>query len=151
MIYLKYSVTERCTMAARRRARRQAKREQAGMGQGMSSKAMRKAMNQMNVEDLKGVEEVIIRMKDKEIVLTDSEVQSMHMQGQEIYTITVGKSTVRKRQGEQPNEEVKQDIEVNENDIKLVMEQSKCDYDTAKQALIDSGGDLASAIMKVVS
>ena len=138
-------------MAARRKARRQARREQAGMGQGMSSKSMRKAMGQMNVEDIKGVEEIIIRMKDKEIVLTESEVQTMDMQGQEIYTITVGKSTTRKRTGNTETEEELPDFEVSENDIKLVMEQTKCDHDTAKKALQQTRGDLASAIMKIVS
>lgn len=139
-------------MAARRKARRQARRQQAGMGQGMSSKSMRKAMGQMNVEDIKGVEEIIIRMKDKEIVLTESEVQTMDMQGQEIYTITVGKSTTRKRTGStEETEEELPDIEISENDIKLVMEQTKCDHDTAKKALQQTRGDLASAIMQIVS
>ena len=139
-------------MAARRKARRQARREQAGMGQGMSNKSMRKAMGQMNVEDIKGVEEIIIRMKDNEIVLTESEVQTMDMQGQEIYTITVGKSTTRKRTGSaEETEEELLDVEVSENDIKLIMEQTKCDHGTAKKALQQSRGDLASAIMQIVS
>lgn len=105
---------------------------------GMNPKQMQKLMKQLGIkmEELEGVKEVIIRFENKEIVITNPTVTSIVAMGEKSYQI-VGK------------EEVKEVLNIPEEDIKLVMEQTGTDYETAKKALEETKGDLAEAILKL--
>ena len=55
---------------------------------GMNAKQMKKMERQMkkmgmDIKDLKGVKEVIIRLEDKELVIPNAEVSLMNVMGQE--------------------------------------------------------------------
>ena len=55
---------------------------------GMNAKQMKKMERQMkkmgmDMKDLKGVKEVIIRLEDKELVIPNAEVSLMNVMGQE--------------------------------------------------------------------
>ncbi|AFL95452.1 nascent polypeptide-associated complex protein [Thermococcus cleftensis] len=106
---------------------------------GMNPRQMKKLMRQMGIkmEELEGVEEVIIRLENKEIILKDPVITIITAQGEKSYQIVPGK------------EEVRAVVRVSEDDIKLVMEQAGVDYDTAKKALEEAEGDLAEAIIKL--
>ncbi|AEK73528.1 nascent polypeptide-associated complex protein [Thermococcus sp. 4557] len=106
---------------------------------GMNPRQMKKLMRQMGIkmEELDGVEEVIIRMENKEIVLKEPVITIITAQGEKSYQIVPG------------SEEVRAIVKVSEEDVQLVMEQTGVDYETAKKALEEANGDLAEAILKL--
>ncbi len=110
-------------------------------GRGMNPKKLKQMMKQMgiNVDELADVEQVIIRMPDREIIFNDANVSIMNAQGVDTYQI-VGTP-----------EEVARELQIPEDDIRLVMEQANVSEDAAKQALKDTKGDLAEAIMALSS
>ncbi|ASJ10518.1 nascent polypeptide-associated complex protein [Thermococcus sp. P6] len=106
---------------------------------GMNPRQMKKLMRQMGIkmEELEGVREVVIRLENREIILRDPAVTVITAQGEKSYQIVPG------------SEEVRQTLNISEEDIKLVMEQAGVDYDTARKALEETKGDLAEAILKL--
>ncbi|MBP1911416.1 nascent polypeptide-associated complex subunit alpha [Thermococcus stetteri] len=106
---------------------------------GMNPKQLKKMMKQLGIkmEELEDVEEVVIRLRGRELVLKDPAVTVITAQGEKTYQIIPG------------SEEVREVLEVSEEDVKLVMEQAGVDYDTAKKALEEAKGDLAEAILKL--
>ena len=106
---------------------------------GMNPRQMKKLMKQMGIkmEELEGVEEVVIRMEGREIVLKDPAITVITAQGEKSYQIVPG------------SEEFREVLEISEEDIKLVMDQAGVDYDAAKKALEEARGDLAEAILKL--
>ena len=106
---------------------------------GMNPRQMKKLMRQMGIkmEELEGVREVVIRMENKEIVLKEPAITIITAQGEKSYQIVPG------------SEEVRAIVNVSEDDIKLVMEQTGADYEAARKALIEADGDLAEAILKL--
>ena len=67
----------------------------------------------------------------------DAEVTVMESQGQKSYQI-VGEPVINERTHDQINE-----------DIKLIMDQTNCTEDEARNALKESNGDIAEAILKL--
>ena len=61
----------------------------AGMRGGIDPRQMKKAMKSMGItnESIPGVTEVIIRTKDKEIVITNATVNVMTMKGQKSFQV----------------------------------------------------------------
>ena len=80
-------------------------------------------------------EEVIIRTKDKEIVISNPEITAIEMKGEKSYQI-VGPSE------ERPREKFSKD------DIKMVIDQTGSSEEDVKKALEETG-DIAEAIMKL--
>ncbi|WP_297498973.1 nascent polypeptide-associated complex protein [Thermococcus sp.] len=106
---------------------------------GMNPRQMKRLMRQMGIkmEELEGVEEVLIRFEDREIVLKEPAVTVMVVQGEKSYQIVPG------------NEEVRKILKIPEEDIQLVMEQAGVDRETALTALEETKGDIAEAILKL--
>lgn len=100
----------------------------------------------MQSEDIEGVTEVIVRTATEEIVLKDPEVTVMNM-GQEIWSV-VPQSVERRGLQEVPIE-IDPNMEVKDSDIQLVKNTAGCSEEEAKQAIINSGGDIAKAIMSL--
>ena len=116
---------------------------------GVNPRQMKQAMKRLGIttEELKDVEEVIIRTKSKEYVLTDAAVTLMDMQGQKTFQV-MGEAVIRDRQ-EGPAKPAEPPIP--EEDIELVMGQTGCDRERAIKALKDSGGQPAEAILSIMS
>lgn len=117
-------------------------------GGRMSPKQMKAMMKRMGIdqEELPDVEEVIIRMRRKELVFKDVAVSAVTVQGQKTYQV-VGTPQERERKAaEAPREEG-----VSAEDIKLVMDQTGCTAAEAKKALEETDGALAEAILKIMS
>ena len=118
---------------------------------GVNPRQMKQAMKRLGIstEELKGVEEVIIRTKSKEYVLTDAAVTLMDMQGQKTFQV-VGEAVIRDRQEisapAQPAEP-----SVPEEDVQLVMGQTGCDRERAVKALKASAGWPPEAILSIMS
>ena len=105
----------------------------------IDKRQMERAMRQMGVkmQELEGVQEVVIKLRDKEIVIPGAQVTLTEMSGQRSYQV-VGQEIERKPQ-----------FEPSEDDIKLVMEQAGASREVAVNALKETRGDLAEAILKL--
>jgi nascent polypeptide-associated complex subunit alpha len=101
----------------------------------VNPRQMKKMMRQlgMEMEELEA-EEVVIKLRDGEIVIRDPHVNVVKAQNQKTYQITGG-------------EVMKQEIP--EDDVKLVASQAGVGEDAALKALEDADGDLAKAIMRL--
>ncbi len=106
---------------------------------GFDSGQMRKMMKQMGIEmnELSDVEEVIIKQSDKELIFPNAQVQVIEAEGQKTYQI-IGKA-----------EERETEAELEEEDIEMVMEEANVDKETATEALEDTDGDIAQAIVNL--
>lgn len=102
----------------------------------INPKMMKQAMKQMGIKEevLDGVEEVIIRFSDKELVIKPAQVSKVHAMGNDSWQVQ-GDATERKVNAFSPE------------DVKTVMNQAGCDEDKAKEALTAADGDLAIAIL----
>lgn len=105
----------------------------------IDKRQMERMMKQMGIKtkELENVHEVVIKLADREIVIPNAQVTLTEMPGQRTYQV-IGEEIERKPE-----------LEVRDEDIKLVMEQAGVDRGAALQALKDSGGDLAQAILKL--
>src|SRR4030067_1459721 len=110
-----------------------------GLGKGINPRKMASMMKQMGIDinEVENVEEVIIRTPEKDIIFKDAEVSIMDARGTKTYQV-VGTP-----------HEVPREVKIPEDDIKLVMEQTKSNDADAKNALIETKGDIAAAIMKL--
>lgn len=123
---------------------------------GMSPKQMARMMKKMGIEqkDLEGVKEVIIRFADKEWVISNPQVTAIKQSGAETYQVG-GSKTERAISGAaSPASDTKEEIaapeiEIPMEDAALVAGQTGVDIETAKQALKETEGDLAAAILKL--
>jgi nascent polypeptide-associated complex subunit alpha len=107
---------------------------------GMDPRMVKQAMKKMGMqqEEIEATE-VIIKTPDKEIVIANPSVMKVKMMGEESWQIT----------GEAEERELDSSPEINEDDIKTVMEQTGADEDKAKAAIEKNDGDLAAAIMEL--
>ena len=111
---------------------------------GMNPKKMKQMERQMKkmgmkMDDVEAVEEVIIRCRDKDIIISPAEVNIMNVMGSDTYQIT----------GNVREEEKEIVLEINDEDIELVANQVGVSKEVAEDALKEANGDLAEAIMKL--
>jgi nascent polypeptide-associated complex subunit alpha len=110
----------------------------------------------MTTEPIDGVEEVIIRTKDKEHVFVAPEVTILQVQGVKTYQV-VGEPEVRARGAGTPGSTSTSPAAPvapagpPEEDVRLVMEQANVDHDTALEALSATDGQPAEAILRLLS
>ncbi len=106
----------------------------------MNPRQMRQAMKRMGIQqqDLEATE-VIIRTAEKEIVIANPQVAKINMMGQETYQVV----------GEAEERNIAKEPEINEEDIKTVMEQTGADEAKAKETIEKHQGDLAAAIIEL--
>lgn len=103
---------------------------------GFNKKQLEHAMKQMGVkqENIEA-EKVIIKTRDKNLIIENPEVTKINMMGQESLQIT-GKI-------------IEEDLEkFNKDDVKTVMEQTGCSEKEAIEALEETE-DIAEAIIKL--
>ena len=120
---------------------------------GMSPKQMARMMKKMGIsqEDLKGVKEVIIRFADKEWAIANAQVAVIKQAGSESYQVSGAKIERALTTGEPVEGDIEKEpeIEIPIEDAALVAGQTGVDIETATQALKDTQGDLAAAILKL--
>ncbi len=104
---------------------------------GINPKMMKKAMKQMGMkqEDL-DAEEVIIKLKDKELIIRDPQVAKVEVMGQETFQVS---GSIEERSLEKFKEE----------DVETVKNQANCSEEEAKKALEETNGNIAEAIIKL--
>jgi nascent polypeptide-associated complex subunit alpha len=113
-------------------------------GAGMNPKQlkqMQRSMKQMGMDlkDVKGVTEVIIKFKNKELVINNPKVNLMNFMGQDTYQIS----------GKVKEQKIEAELEIPDDDIDLVATQTGVTQEEAKKALEETNGDLAEAILRL--
>ena len=105
---------------------------------GVNPKQMKQMMKQLGIQqqDIEA-SEVIIRCPDKEIVIRNPQVAKVNMMGQKTWQVV----------GEEEERSLDTKPEINEDDVKTVMEQTGCSEEKARAAIERSNGDLAQAIL----
>ncbi|MEK6964475.1 MAG: nascent polypeptide-associated complex protein [Nanoarchaeota archaeon] len=105
---------------------------------GVNPRQMKQMMKQMGIQqqEIEAIE-VIIRCADKEIVITNPQVSKVNMMGQKTWQVV----------GEEQERSLNTKPDINEEDVKTVMEQSGCTEEKAKVAIEEANGDLATAIL----
>lgn len=107
---------------------------------GMNPRDVQKAMKKLGIkqEEIEATK-VIIKTNDKEIVINNPQVSKVNMMGQETFQIV----------GQPEEHPISSEPEINEDDIKTVMEQTSATEEQAKDAIEKNEGDLAKAIMEL--
>lgn len=116
-------------------------------GMRVNDRQMKQAMKKMGIKQssVDGVAEVIIRTRDKEIVVKRAEVICIEMGGTKSFQVSG--ETEERMIGE--DGVAKQTFP--EDDISLVMSQTGCDRDKAIAALEAVDGQPAEAIIKIMT
>ena len=109
---------------------------------GMNSKQAQKMMKQMGIqqEELEA-SEVIIKLHDRKLVFKNPGVALVNMMGQETFQVS----------GDPDVEPLDSEVEINEDDVKTVMEQTGVKELEARAAIEKHNGDLAEAILELQS
>jgi nascent polypeptide-associated complex subunit alpha len=118
---------------------------------GINPKQMEKMMRQMGVkvDEISGVDKVVIFTKDGEIVINGPEVTKTKIMGQIMYQV-VGEGVLESRI-EAPDVEGTPKTEagptISDEDVELVAAQANTTKEKAREALVEAGGDIAEAII----
>ena len=107
---------------------------------GMNPRQMQQAMKKLGLkqEEIDAIA-VIIRCKNEDIIIRNPSVQKLNMAGNVSYQIS----------GEEEKRTLEEEPEIQEEDIKTVMEQAGVSKDKASKALKENKGDLAAAILSL--
>lgn len=107
---------------------------------GMNPRKMQQAMKRMGIQQQEiDATEVIIRTAEKEIVITNPQVSKVNMMGQKTYQIV----------GDEHERPLDTTPDINDEDIKTIVDQTGVSEEKAREALEETKGDLAEAIMKL--
>jgi nascent polypeptide-associated complex subunit alpha len=107
---------------------------------GMNPRQMRQAMKRMGIQQEEiDAKEVIIRLEDQEIVISNPNVSRVNMMGQDTYQI-IGEEEIR---------DLDSTPRISKDDIKTVVEQAGVSEEQARAAIEECKGDLAEAILKL--
>ncbi|HJJ33214.1 MAG TPA: nascent polypeptide-associated complex protein [Methanocorpusculum sp.] len=106
---------------------------------GVNPKQMKAAMRKMGMtmEEIENVEKVVVYTPQGNYVFENVQVVGIKMQGQTSYQLT---GDVRFEEAE---------VQIPEDDVKLVASQTGKSAEEAEAALKESKGDIAEAIMKL--
>ena len=110
----------------------------------LDNRQARRMMDKMGVsmDQIEGVEEVIIRTADKDLVIKGAAVSEVKMKGSaRIFQVT----------GEDVEERTREKPKYTKEDVILVAQQANVSEAKAEQALKDNDGDLATSILKLAS
>lgn len=108
----------------------------------MDNRNARRMMDRMgiNLKEIPGVQEVIIRTADKEIHITNASVSEVNAQGNKVFQVT----------GDVEEVEVEKKT-FSDEDVMLVQQQAGVSRERALAALEESDGEVARAILKLTS
>jgi len=108
-----------------------------------SNRQVRRMLDKMglNMTELDGVQEVIIRTRDREIIIKEPTVAELKAQDSTIYQVIAGEIEERGIERKHFSEE----------DIMLVIQQANVSRDEAIKALEDADGDIAKAILSLTT
>ncbi len=100
----------------------------------------------MNMDSVPDVQQVIIRTASKDIVIDEPEVAILQVQGQKMYQV-IGGQVSEQAPSAHMGAVAPAKPSFSEEDVQLVADQTGKSLDKAREALEESGGDLAKAIL----
>ena len=104
---------------------------------GLNPKQMEQAMKKLGIkQESIDAYEVVIKTKDKNLVIRNPDVVKIKMPGNESIQITG---------------EIEEQSVISEDDVNTVAQQANVSKDEARQALEKNDGDLAKTIMELTS
>lgn len=109
----------------------------------LSPRELRRLTQRMGlkIEELGGVEEVVIKLADRNLVIKEARVSVLDLKGEKIFQVMGSVQEV-------PREEAKVEEQLfTEEDVQLVAVQAGVSPEEARRALEEAGGDLAQAII----
>jgi len=135
-----------------------------GGGGGLNPRKMKQMMQQMGIdlEDIEA-EEVIIRTEDEELYFDDAQVQRMDAQGQQTYQV-VGSPETRPRSDTgdasagtdaggsddtDDTDDTASGVDIPQSDIDIVAGRTGASEAEAREALVETDGDLAAAVERL--
>ena len=105
---------------------------------GINQRQMKQAMKKLGMQQQEvPANRVIFELDDKKIVIENPDVQKVNMMGQVTYQVT----------GEASEYSNDSTPDIDEDDIKTVMDQTGASEEDAKKAIEENKGDLAQAII----
>ena len=109
-------------------------------GRGLNPRQLQAQMKRMGIvmEELSDVEEVVIKLKTRDIIVKNPSVTFINAQGQKSYQVA----------GEV--QEVEKTPPVPKEDIRMVAQQAGVSEEEALKALVESNGEPAEAIVKLM-
>jgi len=107
------------------------------------NRQMRRMMDKMglDMEEIPNVQEVIIKTDKNEIIIPKPSVTEMKSKENSIFQVIA--ESFEEKELEVPI--------LSEDDIMLVCQQANCDEEKAKDALAETKGDIAQAILRLTS
>ncbi len=106
----------------------------------MDPRALKRMMDSMGMKNTEiPADKVIISSADRDIVIEGASVTLIEMQGTKTFSISGGSVS----------EIDKAKPEINEDDVKMVMEKTNASEAGARKALEDANGSIADAILKL--
>ena len=107
---------------------------------GINPREMQKAMKRLGIKQEEiDAEVVIIKTADKDLIINNPKVSRVNMMGQETFQIV----------GEAVEMDKEEKADISEDDIATVMSQANCSKEDALEAIENSSGNLAEAILKL--
>lgn len=107
---------------------------------GVNMRQAQRMMKRMGIQQQEiDATEVIIKTPDKEIVISNPSVSKVNMGGQQTWQVM----------GEAVEREIETKPEINEEDVKTVVEQTGVSEEKAREMIEKHDGDLAAAIMEL--
>lgn len=107
---------------------------------GMNPRKMGKMMKRMGITQIEiPASEVIIKCEGKDLVIKNPQVSKVNMMGQETFQVI----------GEIEEREAK--VEINEEDVKTIVEQTDVSEGKAREVLEKHQGDIAASILELKS
>ncbi len=95
----------------------------------------------LSMDAMGDVHQVVFKTSMKEIIVEEPEVAILNLKGQKVFQVTGGKIT------EKTLAAAEEKLVIPEEDVRLVADQTGKSTDEARQALEESSGDLAKAIL----
>lgn len=106
----------------------------------MDPRALKMMMSKMGIKSTElEAEKVVIYCNDKEIVIKEPQITKIEMQGTVSFQIA----------GNVSENEIQQNVEISEEDIKFVMEKTGAERERAENAIKEANGDIAAAIINL--
>ena len=119
---------------------------------GTNPRQMKQAMKRLGIttEEMKSVEEVVIKADGKCYVFRNAEITVTNMQGQKSFQI-VGEPEISDADDVASQPVGTGGIQIPDEDVELVAAQANVSKEEARQALIECKGEPAEAIIKLMS
>jgi len=107
----------------------------------LDNRQTRRMLEKMGVsmDQIDGVEEVIIRTAEKDLVIKNASVSEMNMKGSRMFQVV----------GDDVEERMREKPKYTREDVLLVAQQAHVPEAKAEQSLKDTDGDLAQAILRL--